>query len=457
MAFIDLDDDRTDDDEALHSLIGVRTVANVDALAEDRHVGSGWAWADRPVLSTHPDHDWGIPLLFIAEPGADTVRAVVTCEAIAAPVDVSLEVAGSVGAAVTVPVSGAVEVVEVVAALPATATATTVYRGALRLRSHVGALKYTRGVEEHTDVTLHTTGSTIGPLTWEACHFVAEYTGANYEPSAGDRPRFYLGSWHRASHGSHVDFQGWPSAQPGFFVQDNAQVAIYDVGRLDLHGVALSYTGAIGAVRPASSTYAPRSLARSSGVLGLSAALARIYETRPHWYTSGGADGLAGRTRLATATELVVFDGLITIRPDVVGLELTALAAGAGGPEDLNATVEFIDPATGAVVVSRSGGSTVSPSVGGQARRLQVADEGTLATYGVARYLGGSVFVGAWGAGDLAYCGPGASDLPRYSRIRARFGLAGLVSGFYRLRVTLPISAAALVVTPAIVREVIET
>lgn len=457
MAFVDLDDDRTDDDEALHSLIGVRTVQNVDALAEDRHVGSGWSWADRPVLSTHPDHDWGIPLLFVAEPGADTVRAVVTCEAIAAPVDVSLEVAGSVGAVVTVPVSGAVEVVEVVAALPATATAATVYRGALRLRSHVGGLKYTRGVEEHTDVTLHTTGSTIGPLTWEACHFVAEYTGANYEPSAGDRPRFYLGSWHRATHGSHVDFQGWPAAQPGFFVQDNAEVNIYDVGRLDLHGVALSYTGATGAVRPSSSTYAPRSLARSSGVLGLSAALARIYETRPHWYTSGGADGLAGRTRLATATELVVFDGLITIRPDVVGLELTALAAGAGGPEDLDATVEFVDPATGAVVVSRSGGSTVSPSVGGQARRLQVADEGTLATYGVARYLGGSVFVGAWGAGDLAYCGPGASDLPRYSRIRARFGLAGLVSGFYRLRVTLPISAAALVVTPAIIREVIET
>jgi len=455
--FIDLDDDRTDDDEALHSLIGVRTVANVDALAEDRHVGSGWAWADRPVLSTHPDHDWGIPLLFIAEPGSDTVRAVVTCEAIAAPVDVSLEVAGSVGAVVTVPISGAVEVVEVVAALPATATAATVYRGALRIRSHVGSLKYTRGVEEHTDVTIHTTGSTIGPATWEACHFVAEYVGANYEPSAGDRPRFYLGSWHRASHGSHVDFQGWPAAPPGFFLQDDAEINIYDVGRLDLHGVALSYTGATGAVRPASSTYAPRSLARSAGVLGLSAALARIYETRPHWYTSGGADGLAGRTRLATATELVVFDGLITIRPDVVGLELTALAAGQGGPDDLNASVEFIDPATGAIVVSRGGGATVSPSVGGQARRTTEPGEGVLATYGVARYLGGSVFVGAWGAGDLAYCGPGASDLPRYSRIRARFGLAGLTSGFYRLRVTLPISSAALVVTPAIVREVIET
>ena len=457
MAFIDVDDDRAAPDEALHSLIGVRSALNVDALAEDRHVGTGVAWAERPTVSTHPDHDFGVPLMFPAEPGATTVRAVVTCEALAAPVDLSLEVAGSVGAVVTVPVTGSPGVVELIATLPTAATAGDIYPGARRLRSHVGALKYTRGVEEHTDVTLHTTGPTIGPLTWEACHFVAEYTGANYEPTAGDRPRFYLGAWHRPSHGSHVDFQGWPAAVPGFFVQDNAQVAIYDVGRLDVHGLAISYEGAAGVVRPTEAAFAPRALARASSALGLSAALASVYETRPHWHTSGGALGLFGRTRLAGATELVCFDALVEIRPDVVGLELTALAGGTGGPESLDATLEFIDPVTGAVVVTRTAGATVSPSVGGHDWRTTEAGDGLLALFGVTRFLAGSVFLGAWGAADLAYCAPNASDLPRYSVIKATFGLAGLAAGgLYVMRLTLPIDRAALIVTPATVREIIE-
>jgi len=57
----------------------------------------------------------------------------------------------------------------------------------------------------------------------------------------------------------------------------------------------------------------------------------------------------------------------------------------------------------------------------------------------------------------LAYCAPNASDLPRYSVIKATFGLAGLAAGgLYVMRLTLPIDRAALIVTPATVREIIE-
>jgi hypothetical protein len=465
MPFVDLDDDRAQDDEALHALIGVRCTENASALSEDRHMGAATAWVDPLTVSTHPDHWWGIPLIIPSEPGAERVRCVLTCEAVNADVSLALEADGAIGATVAVTAGAGIQVIEIEVTLPGVLAVGQDILGAIRIRSERGPFVLQASAESHIEHTIDVKTAPLGlPNTYITTHYVGEYLAGfgNFDTPTDDLPRFYIGAGRNQS-ASHAELEVWPKAAGMYVSHTNpGALDIYKLGELTIHGYAWSIEGArsVG-VPPVALSYAGR-LARGATPPQISEALRRVYRSRPHCALTQPLSIYAGRWAgydEAIASGLTLCEAVIELREDVDAWQVSVLVARKFATS-VDLDLEVLDVA-GAVVLSRSGGATLTLGAGSSYGRddANLAD-GVLATFGAPRRQ-----IDAWGAGDLSYLGDERSDLERLDLITGAVNLvgAGLVVGsFYRVRIRLDPSALlrpahrGIYAVGGLIREVIE-
>lgn len=412
MAWIKIDDALTDDDDALSSAIPLSVTRNVSANVVDRRIGCSHAYPTlvksatnyKPILSTHPDHWYAIPLVIPAQVGMTTLTAVVYCESTVEDVDLALSVEGVVGSTVTA-TPGAAGAITLTVGIPDGPEGGW-WRGSIRLRSHAAedahrTVQINRSLRDRMDTTM---SSALG-ATGKA-HYLLELTSATYAELDHIETRYHVprvtdvpGSGGNPDVTCYI----WPNL-PNTPLIHNVDgslkdgASLYQLGVLEIDGFALYLSGDAGtyAIPPDGNCRAGQRV-RAYDVWALDRALVRLHRERAWWLTCGPngpekswVGGYSGSNSRISATALyqvreehTSVEGAMLWMPteSESGSIGWAMAASAvdGSPSTVTETVSIT-------------GRTVEP--------LEVVSgTGMLCAYNVAQ--SGLL----WGAGDLCLAG----------------------------------------------------